>query len=101
MEHPRRAAALVTGAAGLLAASACVVGTSVGQVAGPAASPPVRASSAPSAEFVAPLHVPAPPAGVLGPAGGEAADGGAGVLGPEDVITPTPTVPLRAVIRPA
>lgn len=104
MKHPRRAAAIVTGVAGVLAVSACVV---VSQVAGTstpqstALSAPIpsvaQAAAAPSAEFVVPLYVPAPPTGVLGR--GDDSD----VLAPDNVVTPSPTstAPLRAVIRPA
>ncbi|WP_041292394.1 hypothetical protein [Kineococcus radiotolerans] len=104
MKHPRRAAAIVTSVAGVVAVSACVV---VGQVAEtstpgstavPALAPAVaQATASPSAEFVVPLYVPAPPTGVLGP--GDGSD----VLTPGNVIppSPTPTAPPRAVIRPA
>jgi len=105
VKHPRRTATTVIGVAGVLAVSACVV---VGQVAGtstprstaaPAPIPSVaQATASPSAEFLVPLFVQAPPTGVLGP-GDDSGD----VLTPDNVVTPspTPTAPLRAVIRPA
>ena len=103
MKHPRRAAAVVTGVAGVLVVSACVVGQVVGNSTpqSTALSAPIpsaaQATASPSAEFVVPLYVPALPTGVLGP--GDGSD----VLTPDNVITPspTPTAPFRAVIRPA
>lgn len=70
MKHPRRAAILVTGVA--------------------------RATASPWAEFLVPLHTPAPPVGVVGSADG------ADVLWSGNVVTPSPSpaVLLRAVIRP-
>jgi hypothetical protein len=65
-----------------------------------------QATAGPSAEFVVPLYVPAPPADVLGLEDGAdlfAPDNDTGVLTPDNVITPNlrPPAPLRAVIRPA
>ncbi|GAA4981636.1 hypothetical protein GCM10023225_22040 [Kineococcus glutinatus] len=58
-------------------------------------APVVQATAGPSAEFVAPLYVPAPPAGTPGP------EVGTGVLSPDSVVTPAPAAPPHAVIRPA
>lgn len=100
MEHPGLTAALVSGVAGFLAVTACVVVDQVeGTSARTAAVPTVgRETAEPSAEFVVPFHAPAPPAALAGP------EGGTGVLGPDDVVVPSPpvlTAPPRAVFRPA
>lgn len=102
VKHPRRAAVVVTGVAGALAVSACVVAGQVGETPAPrstaaSASDTAAAQSTPSssAEFLDPLHVPTHPGGVVD------ADDGTGVLWPGTVVTPTPTAPPRAVIRPA
>jgi hypothetical protein len=105
VKHPRRAAVLLTSLAGVLAASACVVVMHVDEAPVPrpasqnaSVAPVVQATASPSAEFVPPLlFVPAPP--VVASGSGD----DAGVLGPENVIipTPAPALPLRAVIRPA
>lgn len=100
MKDPRLAAAVVVGATALLAASACTAAGPVEQPPGPRSST-AEATPGPTAEFLAPLHVPTPPAGALGPdAAADPADG-TGVLGPEDVTPPTPTAPPTLVVRPA